>query len=233
MFRKLQKGINWWNKSRNFTDYLMRLLQHIETFSSPKLLHNLLIYHRAFSRLTQSCPNGEPTWKAHHRRCVDCPTSAPASYIYRLLTAATDNTAINACQCSHCNFIDPPLHSTKGYGDRGRGKWRGKRRRQSQWAGIERSPFSGSTGPGALKSRSPSLRSIVNRQHRSIYLDSLGSWKTGASVEVQQRHFYFPGSHQIFGFGWTGCELKPSWRGLFCLNHIFCFFFYFVAIKWV
>lgn len=76
--------------------------------------------------------------------------------------------------------------------------------RQFQWASIEGRLFSGSTEPlvemrpGALKSRSPSPRSIINKLHRSIYLDSLGSWKAAASVEVQQRHFYFPGSHQIF-----------------------------------
>lgn len=38
-FKKLQKEINWWNKSRNLSDRLTRLL-HIETFTPPDLPNN-------------------------------------------------------------------------------------------------------------------------------------------------------------------------------------------------
>lgn len=89
-FKKLQKESNWWNKSRNFSDYLMRLLQHPETL--PHQSYSTTFFPPLFFFNHQGLPFWfviERFWGSrNHRQMesrhekhisrVDCPTSAPA-----------------------------------------------------------------------------------------------------------------------------------------------------------
>lgn len=212
-FRKLLKEINWCNTSINFSDYVTRLFQHSKTLPPAKAAAQLLPLQPPFDLLssvsggpTQSSVNGKPTWKTHHRGPTPpCWLSHPwtRSYIYWLLTVVGDNTVIDAYHCSHCNFIDPPSHSTKGYGD---GRLRQVARLPRTAGAISMSGRGsfvarpcclfhisyGEQQSAALKIRSPSLKCIISNDSPHNLLQ-----KTELQVESNLQFFYFPENHHI------------------------------------
>lgn len=149
------------------------------------------------------------------RHRVDCTHPWTRSYIYWLLTAARDNTVIDAYHCSHCNFIDPPSHSTKGYGD---GRLRQVSRLPRTAGAISMSGRGSFVArpcclfhiscseqhSAALKIRSPSLKRIINNDSPHNLLQ-----KAELQVESNLQFFLLP-RESWHHFGLVECELISS-----------------------
>lgn len=59
------------------------------------------------------------------RDCADCPAPGPQLHL-QVIDCSHRQPTINTWEhYSHCNFIDPPSHSTKGYRNGVWGNWQG------------------------------------------------------------------------------------------------------------